>query len=129
MLCLAKNHLVDEDLKILAEPLAVGLPALVDLNLYGNHIGDEGLDALSTALSGALATGALAKLETLVLTANEIGDRGAISLSKAVTMGALGCIRCIHLDHNNVYLYGVEAMHAVAKARDFHVNFASRTEM
>ena len=55
----------------------------------------------------------LTKLEILVLSGNQIGDAGVISLSGALAMGALRCISSIHLEGNHVRALGKEAMHDV----------------
>ena len=51
------------------------------LDLSGNTIGDAGL----TALAKVVESGALDKLEKLVLGMNAIGDEGMSALAKAIT--------------------------------------------
>ena len=53
---------------------------LKELYLSDNQIGDPGL----SALSGALASGAMANLEMLVLWGNQIGDVGMSAFAQAI---------------------------------------------
>ena len=53
---------------------------LRQLELNGNQIGDKGLEALS----GALATGAMANVTFLDLSVNQIGDNGMAAFAQAI---------------------------------------------
>ena len=62
---------------------------LQTLNLLRNNIGDQGMEALSTAV----ASGALANLQELNLGGNRIGDDGMQSLATAVASGLLANLK------------------------------------
>ena len=69
------------------------LPALVELNLSSNNIGDQGM----IALADAFGKGALAQLQLLDLRCNKVGDVGLSSLANALGKGALPALVDIHL--------------------------------
>ena len=79
---------------------------LRQLELNGNQIGDKGLEALS----GALATGALAQCTTLVLGGNKIGDKGIEALSEALATGAMPQLKELYLLQNQIGDTGVTAL-------------------
>lgn len=74
------------------------LGSLVTLFLSSNTIGDDGIDAFSTAL----LKNTLPNLEVLWLFSNIISDRGIASLSNAIRSGALVSLECLHFCHNKV---------------------------
>ena len=62
------------------------MPAIVDLGIVCNQIGDVGAAAVAAA---AGASGALTNLEKLYMSHNDIGDAGAEALATACARGAL----------------------------------------
>ena len=69
-----------------------------ELWLGKNEIGDKGLEALS----GALATGAMARCTHLNLGNNKIGDMGLEALSGALATGAMAQCTRLDLDQNQI---------------------------
>ena len=92
-LCLIYAAIGDAGLVALA-PALRRLPALEELSLIGNPLGDEGLAALVAPPSlpaGALPpTGELAKLKELHLSYTEVNDAGCAALAFALSR----CPRC-----------------------------------
>ncbi|HBP18758.1 MAG TPA: hypothetical protein DEA08_13365, partial [Planctomycetes bacterium] len=78
------------------------LPALEELFLYDNPIGDEGLAALVAPPPPAGAppptTGGLAKLKHLYLSYTQITDAGCATLAAALDSGALPALEELCLD-------------------------------
>jgi hypothetical protein len=64
--------------------------------LGSNQIGDEGMEAFSTAIS----SGALASLEVLYFYDNQIGDEGMKAFSTAISSGALASLQELYLHKN-----------------------------
>ena len=87
-------------------------PALKELKLGGNPLGDEGLAALVAPPPAAGAppptTGGLTKLKELYLWNTQITDAGCATLAAALESGALPALL-------NLYLSGIPAS-AAAKA-------------
>ena len=75
------------------------LPALEDLDLEGNPIGDEGLAALVAPPLPAGAppppTGGLKKLERLYLGRTQVTDAGCATLVAALDSGALPALELV----------------------------------
>jgi hypothetical protein len=88
------------------------LPALEELGLGRNPLGDEGLAALVAPPPPAGAspppTGGLAKLKALSLSDTQIADAGCAALAAALDSGALPTLEVL-------YLFGTRAS-AAAKA-------------
>ena len=78
-------------------------PALEDLDLGANPLGDEGLAALVAPPPAAGAppttTGGLAKLKELYLSHTQIADAGCASLAAALDGGALPALENLFLLH------------------------------
>ena len=83
----SRKRLTDEDCKVMAYIFsAIGaLPALVQLDLSVNQIGDIGL----ASFSEAVGSGALPVLKSLTISKNQIGDDGLKAFSEALVSGAL----------------------------------------
>ena len=91
----------DAGLRALA-PALRRRPALQELNLMGNPLGDEGLAALMARPpppAGALPppTGVLAELKTLSLMHTQITDAGCAALAAALESGALPALEKLDL--------------------------------
>ena len=88
------------------------LPALEELYIGGNSLGDEGLAALVAppppAGAPTTTTGGLTKLRVLNLSRTQINDAGCATLAAALDSGALPALE-------NLSLRGIPASH-VAKA-------------
>mmetsp|Transcript_14204 Transcript_14204/g.21897 ORF Transcript_14204/g.21897 Transcript_14204/m.21897 type:complete len:346 (-) Transcript_14204:97-1134(-) len=84
---------------------------LNELDLSGNEIGDEGVNALTQAM---IVMGESCKLKCLNLRENEIGDEGAISLSLA--MASTSCLQELNLSDNEIGNEGCELLaHVLSK--------------
>ena len=88
-------------------------PALEELGLWGNPLGDEGLAALVApppppAGAPPPPTGVLPKLEVLGLSYTQVTDAGCATLASTLDSGALPALE-------NLYLLGTRASDA-AKA-------------
>jgi hypothetical protein len=70
--------------------------ALRELNLYGNQIGDAGIQASADAIG----SGSMGALERLWLNSNQIGDQGMVSFSAALGNGSLPALEDVDLDDN-----------------------------
>ena len=98
------------------------LPALKDLYLWGNPLGNEGLAALvAPPPAGAppAPTGGLAKLKTLGLSNTQINDTGCAALTAALDRGALQALA-------HLFLGGTPAT-APAKRAVFAAGFVARS--
>ena len=83
-------------MSIIAHLLTNGAMAqLRELRLFGNKIGDQGLEALS----GALATGAMANCRYLLLQHNKIGDAGMEAFASACASGAMASLEELRVDN------------------------------
>jgi hypothetical protein len=96
----------DEELATLTEVLhGGGLANAEELFLNMNRITDAGLAAFAAAMAVPDETPPpLAKLVTLNLSGNRIGDVGAQALFRALEQGALGRLRELRLEQNQVSL-------------------------
>ena len=76
-------------------------PALEELDLGGNPLGDEGLAALVAPPPAAGAppppTGGLTKLKALTLSRTQIADAGCAALAAALDSGALPALKRLYL--------------------------------
>ena len=108
--CRPKSKIVSLDLSgnslsaVAAEAIAEAmpcLPALCDLNLSKNYIGDEGLLKL-LGICGCVreACPLPASLQSLNLRDNNIGGRGAIKLAEVLKSGSMPAAAAIDLSHN-----------------------------
>ena len=79
---------------------------LTRLSLSSNQIGDTGL----SALSGALASGALARCQKLFLQENKIGDVGCSALADACGRSALARCQTLGLGWNQIGDVGCSAL-------------------
>ena len=88
--------------------------SLLQLDLAGCGIGDEGLAAFASALAGCARSvpsdGPLAELEHLGLSRNVIGGTGLMSLAAAVARGALPALEQLELGSNHITDAGVHAL-------------------
>jgi Ran GTPase-activating protein (RanGAP) involved in mRNA processing and transport len=80
ILDLASNRIGGAGMTALALAARKGLGSLADLRLSFNHIGDEGMQALSSTI----ATKALGNLHYLWLEKNNIGDNGMVAFADAL---------------------------------------------
>jgi Leucine-rich repeat (LRR) protein len=73
---------------------------LVELDLAGNQISDDGVTALAKAITPASkgGSGALPQLTSLFLDTNNIGDAGCSALASAVGSNALASLKTLHVD-------------------------------
>ena len=79
----------------LAEGLGAGeLPAVIELQIFGTHVGDAGASALATALG----KGALPRLKGLQLNSAAVGDAGLVALAPALRR--LPALEFLALDGN-----------------------------
>ena len=110
-LALTNAAIGDAGLVALA-PALRRLPALEELYIGGNSLGDEGLAALVAppppAGAPTTTTGGLTKLRVLNLSRTQINDAGCATLAAALDSGALPALE-------NLSLRGIPASH-VAKA-------------
>lgn len=84
---------------------------LYELDLSGNEIGDEGVNAITQAM---IVMGASCKTKYLDLRENKIGDEGAISLSLA--MASTDCLQQLNLSKNEIGNAGCELLaHVLSK--------------
>jgi len=87
--------LTDGDCKVIALLIAAKfMPALSNLELYGNNIGDEG----TKAIAGALQSGT-AVLTKLSLYGNNISNDGAKAIAEALKVDAV--LTNLHVGHNS----------------------------
>ncbi|KAL2608377.1 hypothetical protein R1flu_026950 [Riccia fluitans] len=106
---LVENEIRDDGIVALSMAITSGhLPSLKHLNLLYNHIGVEGAKALAVALE----SGHLPNLLELELSRNHIRDEGAEALAKAFASGKLR-----GLDTFGVWLNDIETKGAIAIAR------------
>ena len=75
-------------------------------NVTGIHLGHN--NAIE-ALSLAIASGSLGKLELLDLDHNNIGNTGMKTLCEAISSGALANLKALGLEHNNIGDAGLTA--------------------
>ena len=92
---LGRNGLGDPGLSVLAPPLR-RLLALKELHLYGNQIGEVGVQALLANLGGAQ----LQQLRTLNLVGNLINDAGCATLIAALDSRAPPPLEDLRIDEN-----------------------------
>ena len=99
------------------------MSAATALYYPGLDWGDEHVTTLAAALSFAHAKGSMAKLETLYLTDNKIGDLGMSSLSEALAKGSLAPGAEVYLFNNNAKKAGKQAVRDVTKdcGRNVHI--------
>ncbi|KOO35677.1 hypothetical protein Ctob_013874 [Chrysochromulina tobinii] len=99
--------LTDGDCKVIALLIATKfMPALSNLELYGNSIGYEGAKAIADALQSGTAV--VTKLE---LGGNKIGDEGAKAIAEALKVNAV--VTTLDLRSNSI---GDEGAKAIAEA-------------
>ena len=109
-LYLQENAIGDEGMISFSEALGRGaLPALVELYLSLNKISDVGL----TSFSEALGRGALPALTDLVLDGNLIGDAGLKSFSEALGRGALPALKEFYIGGNKIGDTGMKSFSEV----------------
>jgi len=84
------------------------LTSLRDLRLFGNVIGDDGIDALSEALANRPVL--CRTLEALWLQQNRIGDRGIACLVEKVFNGAMVNLKRLLLADNLIGDVGVQQL-------------------
>ena len=89
------------------------------LNLFNTKIGDAGVIKFSEAIAG----GALARCETLVISANQIGDVGMQAFSSALATGALALLNDLYLDNNPISDDAKHAMRTAMSNRSGKVHF------
>ena len=90
---------------------AAAVPALQELRLGGNQIGNLGVEALGVAA----AQGALRRLRTLSLRTNGIANGGARELARAAEKGAFPALEVCDLCDNRIGNTGIDAFtHACA---------------
>ena len=83
----------------LADALGKGaLPALVELDLTANQIGDQGM----AAIADSLGKGALPALVELELSGNSIGDQGMAAFADALGKGGLPFLKKVSVDSKHV---------------------------
>ena len=98
------------------------------LNLHGNQIGDTSM----ISLADALGKGALAQLNGLFLSDNQISDAGLSALAKAITpgpsgKGALPQLKKLYLHYNQIGDVGMQALAgAVSKGALDHLTVCWR---
>lgn len=85
-----------KEVKLLSERVLAGCPALTELSLGFNSVGDKGVEALCVAAKH----GALRKLERLYLVGNQIGPPGCDSLAAVLRAGVLPACSYINLAKN-----------------------------
>ena len=79
-------------------------PALEEITLRGNRLGDEGLAALVAPPAAAAAgappptTGGLTRLKVLYLSNTQVTDAGCATLTSALDSGALPALSFLDLD-------------------------------
>ena len=106
------NMLGDGGLRALASAGASGMPSLTSLDCsYNLSIGDAGCTALAQALGPG---GAWPRLETLKLWRNHIGDRGLRAL--ATVIGAMPSLKALYLDNNPVSAAAKQELHEAVVA-------------
>jgi len=138
-LCLGRNQIGDEGMKVFSEAIGKGsLANLTRLYLDNNRIGDSGMQAFASAVasgslanlerldldeneigddsmeafSSAIANGSLANLEGLELSGNQIGDAGMIELSRQIASGVMANLNELRLDDNQIGDDGMKAFSA-----------------
>ena len=84
-------------------------PLGLQLNLHGNHIGDEGTQTCAEAL---LSDKCPSELQ-LILADNQIGPKGAEALAKALASGLCPAGLYLNIASNDI---GVKGTHAIAEA-------------
>ena len=104
------NRIGDEGMQAFSTAITIGsLASLTKLSFYGNQIGDEGMKAFSSALS----SGSLASLTDLSLGDNQIGDAGIVAFAGAIGSGSMGSLQKLYLNDNQI---GDAGMAAFAEA-------------
>ena len=104
----------------LAPALRRRLPALENLFLMGNPLGNEGLAALlpPPPPAGALPpTGVLAKLKVLDLCFSQVTDAGCAALAAALGSGALPALEILQLRYIPASDAAIDAVCEVATSR------------
>ena len=117
ILALDTLNISDAGLVALA-PALRRLPALDELYLTGNPIGDEGLAALVPQLpTGDLLppTGKLAKLEVLELPNTQLSDAGCAALAAAIKSGALPLLKDLELGGIPASAAAIGAVHTALR--------------
>lgn len=103
---LSYNDLRDAGAKIIAEAISANSthhPSLKSLDLGFNAIGDPGCEAISVhVLAGNYA------LDTLYLSGNKIGEKGALSIAGAILHGS--ALTQLHLTANSIGSNGLKAL-------------------
>ena len=89
------------------------MPALEQLSLMFNEIGDEGV----RHLADALARGATPALKKLDLSGNKIGDEGMRHLGDALARGAAPALKELYLDGNPASYAAQQAVEDALKQR------------
>ena len=110
---LFENHIGDEGANSLSEALRVNT-SLTSLGLSTNSIGDEGANSLSEALRVNTS------LTSLDLSANSIGDEGANSLSEALRVNT--SLTSLHLSANSI---GDEGANSLSEALRVNTSLTS----
>ena len=132
--CLALDTVNISDAGLVAlAPALRRLPALDQLYLKGNPIGDEGLAALVPQLpTGDLLppTGKLAKLAVLDLESTQLSDAGCAALAAAITSGALPLLDDLELGPGGIpgipaSAAAIGAVHAALRDYDSQRRFES----
>jgi len=82
------------------------LPHLKEIHLYGNHIGDSGLQNLCECFF----KGALDMLEIIDLSNNQIGDVGVSAFAAVLSSKALPQLTHLVIDHNQIGDFGVSTL-------------------
>jgi len=128
ILKLGYNGLGDEGVSILASGIA-SHKSLQSLDLGFNGVGDAGVHALVSAFSRTEPNGnrITPSLQTLYLSGNLIGERGAMSLAYAVREGC--CLRRLHLTGNKIGSNGIKFIAQAISEYEQSISFRCTPEL
>jgi hypothetical protein len=96
---------IDDELMITLAHAMGSMGALRELNLYGNQIGDAGMQAFADTIG----SGSMGALTLLALDHNHIGDAGLQALAGAIGNGSLPNLRSLDLGDNTLVDEGMKA--------------------